>query len=159
MTLHRPSCTIVLGVICLRQVGEVTAVHGNTATVKVKKHSACAECRQKCAMAHEAREVAVMADNRAEAEVGDSVVLELSDRQVLKAAFLIYIVPVLFLFIGVGLGTALGQTETHALLMGLVGLVSSFLLLKFVVDPYIRRQAGYHLVVICAGKPVDNKES
>jgi len=143
----------------LRQVGEVTAVHGNTATVKVKKHSACAECRHKCAMAHEAKEVAVTADNRAEARVGDSVVLELSDREVLKAAFLIYIVPVLFLFIGVGLGTVLGLTETHALLMGLAGLVSSFLLLKFVVDPYIRRQAGYHLVIICAATPVLDKES
>jgi len=108
-------------------------------------------------MAHETKDVAVTADNRAEATVGDNVVLELSDQQVLKAAFLIYIVPVLFLFIGVGLGTALGLTETHALLMGLVGLASSFLLLKFVVDPYIRRQAGYHLVVICADKPVDNQ--
>jgi sigma-E factor negative regulatory protein RseC len=110
-------------------------------------------------MAHEAKEVAVTADNRAEARVGDSVVLELSDREVLKAAFLIYIVPVLFLFIGVSLGTVLGLTETHALLMGLAGLVSSFLLLKFVVDPYIRRQAGYHLVIICAATPVQDKES
>lgn len=137
----------------------MTAVHGGTATVRVKKHSACAECRQKCAMAHETKEVAVMADNRAEAEVGDSVVLELSDRQVLKAAFLIYIVPVMFLFGGVGLSTLLGLTETNALLMGLLGLVSSFLLLKFVVDPYIRRQAGYELVIVCTAKPVDDKES
>jgi len=110
-------------------------------------------------MAHETKEVAVTADNRAEAAVGDSVVLELSDQQVLKAAFLIYIVPVLFLFLGVGLGTALELTETQALMMGLLGLVSSFLLLKFVVDPYIRRQAGYHLAVICVEKAFDNKES
>jgi len=159
LTLAHPSCTIVNGVIYLRQVGEVVAVHGNKATVKVKRYAACAECRHKCAMAHEVKAVAVTADNRAAASVGDYVFLELSDREVLKAALLIYIVPVMFLFTGVGLGTALGLTETRALLMGLVGLVSSFLLLKLVVDPYVRRQVGYHPVVICTTTPVSDKES
>ncbi|MBT9175921.1 MAG: hypothetical protein DDT20_00223 [Firmicutes bacterium] len=141
----------------MRQVGEVMAVYGSTATVKVRKHSACAECRHKCVMGHETKEVAVTADNRAQAEVGDTVSLELSDRQVLQAAFLIYIVPVLFLFAGVGLSMWFGLTETQALLFGLLGLVSAFVLLKFVVDPYIRRQAGYRLIIVCT--TTDDKES
>ncbi len=143
----------------LRQVGEVTAVHGNTATVKVQQHPACAACRQKCAIAHEAKEVSVVAENYAQAEVGDCVNIELSDTKVLKAAFLMYIVPVLMLFAGVGIGMWVGLGETKALFLGLLGLMGSFLALKFVVDPYIRRQTGYNLAIVSIAKQYDYKES
>lgn len=143
----------------MRQFGEVVAVHGDMAKVKVVQHSACSGCHQKCGMAHEMKEISVDARNLIAAEVGDKVLLELHHRQVLNAALMVYILPLLFLFIGVGIGTYYLDTELQALVVGLLGLGGSFLALKYVVEPRLRRGQRFSLAIVSFSDKLVCKES
>ena len=71
----------------MKQIGVVFKTHGNTAEVYIKRPTACGgECR-KCAGCETTGEKVAAINNKG-AKVGDTVILEMQDSQVLKAAFL-----------------------------------------------------------------------
>ncbi len=81
---------------------------GATAWVKTTRSSAC----KACSAANTCRTVGdhrvVEAENRAQAQVGDHIVLDFQSAALLKATFLIYLLPILCLLVGAALGQILG---------------------------------------------------
>ena len=79
------------------------------AQVSCQRKSACSGDCHKCAGCGAAAEtVTVEADNPIGAGAGDRVVLRSSSRTVLKAAAMLYAVPVVLFFLGWGLGELAG---------------------------------------------------
>lgn len=78
----------------MEQVGIVVELKNNNAKVQFKRASACGE---NCAMCGgcEALNSFVVAKNEINANVGDSVIIETDTKNVLLAAFLVYILPLL----------------------------------------------------------------
>lgn len=74
--------------------------------------------------------------NNANAQVGDMVQVVLGDGLLLRGALLMYILPLLLLMIGAAAGTQLSSEErvgeVYSAIGGLVGLISGFLMVKFV---------------------------
>jgi sigma-E factor negative regulatory protein RseC len=74
--------------------------------------------------------------NNANAQVGDMVQVVLGDGLLLRSALLMYILPLLLLMIGAAAGTQLSSEErvgeVYSAIGGLVGLISGFLIVKFV---------------------------
>jgi len=74
--------------------------------------------------------------NNANAQVGDMVQVVLGDGLLLRGALLMYILPLLLLMIGAAAGTQLSSEErvgeVYSAIGGLVGLISGFLIVKFV---------------------------
>lgn len=132
----------------MRQFGEVIRLEGNKAQVKVVQHSACANCHQKCGLAHEMKDIFVEATNTIEAKPGDKVTLELHHSDVLYAAIIVYVVPLVFLFAGVALGGAYFTSELYALGLGLLGLVGSFVALKYGLEPRLKHGKRFHLAIV-----------
>ena len=90
------------------EVGVVIEIKGRLAVVKVAGGGGCEGCSSSgsCKVAEGGR--VIEADNSAGAKPGQHVMVELPAGAFLKASFLVYMVPVLFLFIGAGLGGKYG---------------------------------------------------
>ena len=132
----------------MRQFGQIVELRGDQAQVKVVQHSACANCHQKCGLAHEMKDIYVEAKNIIHAKPGDNVTLELQDTDVLTAAFLVYVVPLVFLFAGAIYGSQTLGSETYGLLFGLLGLGGSFVVIKYWLEPILKRGRRFHLAIV-----------
>ena len=111
----------------MKQNGYVVEIVDNiTAKIKMEKHSACAACG-KCASAADKKDIVVEVDNTIGAKVGDFVELNMDSMNVLKAASIVYLIPLITLLGGTIISFyALKNIDIYMnkeLLSGLVGLI------------------------------------
>ena len=116
--------------------GIVIKVDAATAWVKTTKTSACKRCAAKssCTTLGGGKEMEVEAINNAGARVGQKVVLHFQTSPLLKATFMLYVLPILFLLLGAFIGD---QTAPHfsidpSMCSLIVGLVFFGISIKFV---------------------------
>ncbi|MDM8544622.1 SoxR reducing system RseC family protein [Desulfococcaceae bacterium HSG9] len=90
--------------------GIVTELTDTGAWIKTQKNSACAACsaRQSCKTGG-GEEAKVEVRNDVNAHLGDRVVIYFKTTSLLKAAFLLYMVPILGLLAGAGIGQKIAQ--------------------------------------------------
>ena len=109
----------------------------SNATLEIERKNACGLCGQTrgCGnsiwgklFAHQSS--AFKAQNRINAKVGDSVIVGINEQALLKSAMLLYIVPLVTLFIGAILMQQLFKTNAYAMLGALLGLVLGLLWVK-----------------------------
>jgi sigma-E factor negative regulatory protein RseC len=110
----------------------------SVATLEIERKTACGLCGQTrgCGnsiwgklFAHQS--TAFKAQNRINAKVGDSVIVGINEKALLKSALLLYILPLATLLIGAILATKLfADTNGNAMLGALVGLVLGLVWVK-----------------------------
>ncbi len=117
--------------------GIVERVEPGWAWVKTKSSSACSSCgsRHHC-LTQGSDQMVVKAQNSAHAKKGDEVELYLSSKTKLKGTAIVYLIPVLGVFVGafsanpisaaIGLNPSLGMA-----LFTLIGLISSVFLMRY----------------------------
>ena len=107
------------------------------ATLEIERQNACGLCGQTrgCGnsiwgklFAHQSN--AFKAQNRINAKVGDSVIVGINEQALLKSAVLLYIMPLVTLFIGAILMQQIFKTNAYAMLCALLGLVLGLLWVK-----------------------------
>ena len=106
--------------------GNITKIDGNAITVKVLQLSACAHCEGKkfCTLAEsKEKEIEISVKNPTDYAVGEEVLIEAQTKQMFTAVFWAYVLPLILLFAGVAIGTALEMQEVHTALLGLVAVV------------------------------------
>ncbi len=90
----------------MEQFGEVITVENDTALIKVRKHAACHQCGR-CSISitgGEPLDPVVEVENIIGARVGQIVKITVESKKLLFASFVVYLVPVLFLILGIALG-------------------------------------------------------
>lgn len=109
----------------------------STATLEIERKIACGLCGQTrgCGnsiwgklFAHQS--TAFRAQNRINAKVGDSVIVGINEKALLKSAFLLYILPLATMLFGAILATQIHDTNSYAMLGALFGLVLGLLWVK-----------------------------
>lgn len=122
----------------MRQIGQVTETSNAFAVVALKKHAACGDCGA-CQLGEENMDTTVRVSNPIQAEVGDFVAFEMPDQQVLKAAFLVYLVPLAALVLGILVGqhllSLLNITQQviidfGGLIVGLVAMTGAYFMIR-----------------------------
>ncbi|MFC1515328.1 SoxR reducing system RseC family protein [Thermodesulfobacteriota bacterium] len=90
--------------------GVVTKIESTTAWVTTTKTGACESCAAKssCTALGGGKEMEVKAINNAGARIGQKVVINFETSPLLKATFLLYVIPILFLLIGAFIGDKMG---------------------------------------------------
>lgn len=118
--------------------GKVTKINGKKITVKMFKESSCAHCSGCGEASKLTREIELdFNPEEREIKVGNIVTFELADSKMLKIGFLVYVIPVIMMVVGFGIGSYLGKSEGVSILYSFIGLVLTFLVIhlydKFIV--------------------------
>jgi sigma-E factor negative regulatory protein RseC len=87
--------------------GMVITTHGGTAVVKTKKSEACAGCSSQNSCNSKGNDMEVSVVNDIGAKKGDDVILRIQTAPFLKATFMLYLFPILFMMGGAFLGERL----------------------------------------------------
>ncbi len=131
----------------MREVGEVVAVMSDRAQVKMIRSEMCAKCGRCGTFAEgEKQEVIVEVLDPVGAEVGSRVEVELGGREMLTAAYVLYLIPLALALVGYGLGTWWHNELTGAL-GGAFGLAVSFYILRY-LDGTLARQRRFLPVIV-----------
>ena len=117
--------------------GIVERVEPGWAWVKTKRSSACSSCgsRHHC-LTQGSDQMVVKAQNTARAKTGDEVELYLSPKTKLKGTAIVYLIPVLGIFVGAfsanPLSVAFGLSPSLGMaVFTFAGLVSSIFLMRY----------------------------
>jgi sigma-E factor negative regulatory protein RseC len=118
------------------EVGEVTDVYGNRATVKIGTSKGCERCGL-CTPISDT-EMAVQAYTRGPVQIGDQVVLGFRPGVIVQSAFILYLIPLIALVVGYYVGKLLfpggwlpGREELLPALTSLVFLFVSFVPIRY----------------------------
>lgn len=100
------------------EVGTVESVNDKHGTAKVvfDRKSACAKCGMCLTANGDKMKVYVDVKNSLSAKVGDKVEVAMSDRFVLKAAFVVYLIPILL----IGIGLAIFRNYSDIILFAVI---------------------------------------
>ena len=107
------------------------------ATLEIERKIACGICGQTRGCGNSIwgkifshQSTAFKAQNRINAKVGDSVIVGINEKALLKSAMLLYILPLATMLIGAVLAKQLNATELSAMLGAAAGLVLGLLWVK-----------------------------
>lgn len=126
----------------MKEHGLVIETDGTTARVVFSKNANCAKCNA-CSIGR-GKDMIAEADNSIKARKGDHVIVEINERQDLKASLFAFGLPIAALVLGVlvfsSLAQHIGFGDSSDVIGGIAGIV--FLLLAFVgahrYDRYLR---------------------
>lgn len=127
--------------------GNITKIEGNTVTVKVLQLSACAHCEGKkyCTLAEaKEKEIKISVKDPSIYTVGKEVEIIAHKKQLFTAVFWAYVLPLILLFIGVGLGSILELPEIHSALMGLIA-VTMYYVFLFAINKYLSKSLEFKI--------------
>ena len=123
----------------MRETGIVTDKQNNKITVKIQRASSCGENCSMCG-ACKNKEHFVTFETGINVEKGDIVILEVPSKSILKAAFIVYIVPIIFLLFGYYVSDIFFDNDAFCALSGIILMIISFILVhiydKKVSDKY-----------------------
>ena len=125
----------------MKEVGTVEKIDGEFLLVRVEKKSACGENCATCKGGCVPTDRIIRVKRTLDCQTGDKVVLDMSGKKVMGAAFLVYIIPLVVLIFGYFLGESLLGGEGTAILSGVVFMVVSIAIIavfdKFSKDKYL----------------------
>ncbi|KAB3537286.1 SoxR reducing system RseC family protein [Alkaliphilus pronyensis] len=118
----------------MRQCGRVTEVNGNMARVVMERHASCENCTA-CRMGSEESKLEIEAINDANAQKGQWVSVDMEHQDVLTAALIVYVIPLIALVSGIIIGTflipdSLQYKDIASAAVGFLFLAISFLMIK-----------------------------
>lgn len=114
----------------MNREGKVLELKKDRAIVELMRHAACGDCGA-CHMGDENMQMKVEVLNEAGAEIGDIVEIDLETNNVLRAAFFVYVIPLVALVLGIVLGkyifvSAGSRTEAYSAILGVVLMAATF---------------------------------
>ncbi|MGL5934939.1 MAG: SoxR reducing system RseC family protein, partial [Cetobacterium sp.] len=98
----------------------------NKLTVSIFKESACSHCNN-CSDSSKIVNTLTFLYDKSDIKIGDIISFEMEDNQLFKAAFIVYIIPLFFMFGGYFLGNNLGLEEGLNIVISFLSLIISFL--------------------------------
>ena len=101
--------------------GIVTKINGDTIAIKLYKSSSCSHCSC-CSEANKMGSNFEFKINQ-KVELGDLVTLEISEKDVVKAAFIAYIFPPIFMILGYIVADYLEFSETKSIIGSFLGFI------------------------------------
>ena len=102
---------------------------GNMAEVAVRRTTACGGNCGSCESCVFQNELKTPALNRIQAQPGQKVLIESQSSRIFKAAFLVYVMPLLIFLLGYLLAAALGLSESLQIVLSFAGMLLGGVLL------------------------------
>lgn len=85
----------------MEQIGKIVSISQNIAQIEIKRKSSCSSDCSKCGgCAHPDQIMLVEAKNTCDAKIGENVILHAQTGGILSIAALVYVMPIILLFVG-----------------------------------------------------------
>lgn len=129
----------------MEQIGFVRKVEKDNMELEVRRVSGCGNKCQECSSGCEVVPHIIVIPNNLNAKVGDFVEIHAEVSSLLKYTFIIYMVPFIFLIMGIVIGNLLFKSididrrEMFSLLSGLIFMIISYFILR-IIDKKIGRK-------------------
>lgn len=117
--------------------GQVIELKANIAVVKMERTEACAKCRACEGLGK--HEMVIEAKNLCDADVGDTVEIDLESQNFLKAIGIMYGIPLITLMLGFVIGYILIKNEFLSFALGIIFMLLTYLWIKQ-KEPYWKKQ-------------------
>lgn len=129
----------------IEERAEVVGIDGNDVWVETQRRSACAQCavNHGCGTAVLGKvigvkrsRVRVLNPNDTRVSIGDEIIVGINEQALVRGSFMIYLVPLVFLFLFGLLGEVLSRQlnimnpDVLSIIFGLFGLLTGFYLVK-----------------------------
>lgn len=130
----------------MKQYGTVVELTQGKATLQIPRSTACGDKCGSCSSHCKQEKIEIDVKNRLNAVVGDRVEVESETKTILGAAFLVYIVPVVMLFVGMIVANMIANSmgillnEFVSLLIGVVFMAVSFLGIRLYDRQHSKKQ-------------------
>lgn len=133
----------------MTEKGVVYKLKGKRCVVRFDRRSACASCHM-CNVAEDKQKVEVLLENSLDAKIGDIVEVEMGERYVLTAAVIVYVIPLILVGAGIGIGSLV--SELCQILMAVGGFIFGFVIAALLDKFVIRKKKGFkpEMKVICS---------
>jgi len=146
------------------EIGYVESINEKRGTARITfdRRSACDKCKMCLTASGDKMKVYVEVKNTLGAKVGDKVGVTMSDTFILKAAFIVYIIPIIL--VGIGLAVFHNFSDLILLVVVAVGLVLG-VGIGITVDKVVRKKGTFapSMTEIIRDEvvtpPVDNEEN
>ena len=129
----------------MEEKGKVVKVETGLAQVEMEPASACARCGI-CLQTSGEKPILYVRDSIG-VRLGDEVLVYVESKNILKAAFLIYLFPVVSLVAGYFFGRAIFETEISGILLAGLGFISALFFL-YQYDKKLRAQKSIEARII-----------
>ena len=130
----------------MHDLGKTTALNGETAQVSIQPHGGCESCEMKSACKPEENVHLLWALNSIGGRIGDEVEVELRPQIKVFGSLVVFIFPLIGLFIGLLVGTQIGSENVYGVVGALIGLVLFFFVVRF-IDKSIGGRRGLKPVI------------
>ena len=127
----------------MKEYGEVIELQDDVVTLKVIKKPECGGCKA-CFFGKGENSSTIKAQNTISAKVGEQVYFTVQKDNGLKAALIVYILPIVFMGLGILFGTILFKKEVYLVLSAGVGLAFGFLVL-YLVDKLMATSKSFQI--------------
>jgi len=135
----------------MKEHGVVVSIVDDKAVVNVKRQSACGKCKA-CDMGKgDQKEINITAKNTLGAKVNDNVDLLIETPDVLKAAMIVYLIPLCALLAGIAIPTLIADSkgvdgEVISIISGLVLMSLSYLIVR-IKDKKLKKTNKYEPII------------
>lgn len=125
-----------------KEKGHVIKTEGNKADILLHSKEVCGHCGARFSCADESGVQRVMTlQNRLDAKVGDQVEIVLSEKNKIYSALLIFLMPLVFIFVGYYLTTSVFHIETTGIWGAVLGFLTSGVILWVVNKIVVKNQS------------------
>jgi sigma-E factor negative regulatory protein RseC len=131
----------------IEETGVIVEKNDLYAKIQVERKEACKGCAAKsvCHPFDESENlVEIFAKNSVNAQIGDKVKVAIPEITFLKASFITYLIPVIFLFVGSFVGELLFHSDILNFLIGSIFFIVSF----FLIHSYSKKKHNEFTPVI-----------
>ena len=130
----------------MKEVGIVSKIQKDIATVKVDKKDECSKCGM-CLFPQGVNAITFNANNKVGAKLGDTVVIERCADGGLLSALLVFLVPLILIGVSVFLGLCIIKWQLSVLILSLSLIILWYIILSK-IDKILKRKWGYKTVVV-----------
>ena len=130
----------------MKEVGIVSKIQKDIATVKVDKKDECSKCGM-CLFPQGVNAITFNANNKVGAKLGDTVVIERYADGGLLSALLVFLVPLILIGVSVFLGLCIIKWQISVLILSLSLIILWYIILSK-IDKILKRKWGYKTIIV-----------
>ena len=130
----------------MKEVGIVSKIQKDIATVKVDKKDECSKCGM-CLFPQGVNAITFNANNKVGAKLGDTVVIERYADGGLLSALLVFLVPLILIGVSVFLGLCIIKWQLSVLILSLSLIILWYIILSK-IDKILKRKWGYKTIIV-----------